>query len=212
VGSILFRRVLAESAARYAAAGWPVAAGAWWDGARYRCSATPYQVTGHHLSGQLTGHLDSAAGWSLDSAEVRSWWTVHPHTLILPTGLVADALDVAAGPGVAIRHQLRRAGVLVPAASLPGRRLLLFVAAGTPPADINPVPGADLIHHGAGSYVPAPPSALQHGRASWLRPPWVDNWALPAADTVLHAIAAAGHAAALAGGHHAAAGRQPVLT
>jgi hypothetical protein len=189
MGGLLFRRVLAASARRYAAAGWPVAAGAWWDGARYRCPAEPCRIAGHHSA----GHGAPAANCSRDAAEITGWWAVYPHTLILPTGLGVDVLDVAGALGLAAWQQLSYGGLRVPAARLPTGRLLLFVAAGHDATADLPAEfpaGAGLVYHRRGSYVIAPPSRLQHGQISWIRAPWVDGWTPPDPRPVLEAIAA----------------------
>jgi hypothetical protein len=133
---LLRRRALASSARRYAAAGWPVAAGAWWDGARYRCPTTPCQVAGHHPA----GHRPAAGTCSTDLAEVATWWATHPHTVILPTGLVHDVLDVTATHGMAAWQQLHCSGVHVPTARTPTGRLLLFVVAAAEPRPALPEP------------------------------------------------------------------------
>ena len=188
---LLTRRLITASTARYAAAGWPVAPGAWWDGHRYTCPAPACRTTGLHPAGDPThGH---PTGLRTGTAHLDAWvgWATHPHTILLPTG---DAFDVFEAPAAQAGRAWRRlyaTGVLVPAASLPSGRWLLFTApAPDLPAHDLPAHGLprSVVHHGTGSYVPAPPSTLHHGAVRWEHAPWVTGWVLPEPRGVLGAL------------------------
>ena len=183
------RRLLTASTIRYGAAGWPVAPGAWWDGQHYTCPAPACRRTGLHPAGDPAGGHPTHLRSSTDPAQVRAWWAGHPHTILLPTG---DALDVVEAPAqlaAPVWRRLYARGVLVPTASLPGGRWLLFTTPTPAGYSAEELPGS-VVHHGAGSYVPAPPSALRHGPVRWEHAPWVSAWRLPEAQVVLDALAA----------------------
>ena len=188
--SLFTRRILAANAIRYANAGWPLAPGAWWDHDhnRYRCPAAPCPIAGlHPAGGPGGGHPPPASVASTDATTVRAWWSVHNHTLLLPTGFAFDVLEVTAQQASHAWKRLHRGGLTIPAAELPTGRWLLFIA---PVAALSPseLPG-DVIHHGAGSYVPAPPSTLRRGPVRWTHAPWIDGWILPEPQAVIDALA-----------------------
>ena len=179
IRSLLARQLLARSTGRYVAAGWPVLPGAWWDGHRYRCPELTCRTTGLHPAHQSA---------SADPAVARAWWAAHPYTVLLPTGNAVDVLAVPGWAGRRVWRRLHLRGVPVPAASLPGGDWLLFTAPSpaAPPADDV---ATRVVHHGAGSWVPVPPSALDRGPVRWEHAPWVGDWTLPRSEVVLAALA-----------------------
>lgn len=184
----LNRLLLVRSAARYTAAGWPVAPAAWWDRGRYRCGAKPCPTAGHHLAGHHLAGDGSVGGPPSAGAGILAvppW----PYTLALLTGVAFDALEVPAVAGAAVMDRLRADGFGGPVARLPTGRWILAVR---PEADVvdellATAATVGVVRHGPGSYVPAPPSRLQHGRVTWIVPPWSVGWRLPAAAPVLAA-------------------------
>ncbi|WP_033824605.1 bifunctional DNA primase/polymerase [Kitasatospora sp. MBT63] len=100
--------------------------------------------------------------------------------LLLPAGRTFDVLDVPAQPGLQALVRLERMGTQVgPVLAAPTGRMLFFVAPGT----AGQLPellyrmgwddaALDLVCHGAGSYVAAPPTVLAGlGPMRWLRRP-----------------------------------------
>lgn len=153
-------------AGRYVDSGWPVAAGAWWDGDRYRCEAPSCSVTGPHGA----GHGDTATRAAGSRQELAAW-PARPYTLLLLTGSVVDVLELparaesAAAAMTASPHS-------VPAARLPTGRWLLFGAPGEVSDDAAAAARArGVLHHGSGWHVPLPPSRLAQGRVRWVARP-----------------------------------------
>lgn len=163
-------------AGRYVARGWPIAAGSWWDGHRYRCDLASCKVEGLHG----VGHGDPAA----TSAEDLAGWPARPYTLLLLTGLGVDVLELPARAGTAVAAT--RSRVRVPVARTPTGRWLLFVATGGLSDEAAEAARASgVLHHGAGSHVPLPPSRLAHGRVQWITRPDSDDLDLPSAAGLL---------------------------
>lgn len=156
-------------ARRYEAEGWPVAAGAWWDGTRFRCEAPSCWVTGLHAAGH--GDAVPTAG----SPTAPAGWRRYPYTMLLLTGFGIDALELPARAAAAV--EAARALPTPPAiARVPTGRWLLFAAShrkemaeGTLLAVAR---AAGAVHHGHGSNVPLPPSRLALGPVRWHRRPW----------------------------------------
>lgn len=173
----LVRSGLGRAAAGYAALGWPVLPGAWWDGDRFCCGGERCTPDGHHLAGQHGGQ--SPGGWtpggvggSMDPARVRAVWT-EPYTVAVGTSVTVDVLE-APGAAAAVVADLPGNGLAGPVARLPTGRWLIVTAAA---ADLDPGllarARAAGVLHGRGSYVPLPPSRLEHGRVVWAHRPVV---------------------------------------
>lgn len=171
---------------RYAQAGWPVVPGAWWDRSRYRCGGVECSVFGLHVADHPTaagpeGSVPAAA--DALSTEVAARWSELPHTVLLATGSVVDALEL---PALAI-DAVQDAGALgVPVARLPTGGWLLFAATAEGGTDswapIDPQ-RKGLLLHGRRSLVPLPPSLLAQGRVRWRSRPELDpNRLLPVVD------------------------------
>jgi Bifunctional DNA primase/polymerase, N-terminal len=138
-----------------------------------------------------------------DPAAIWQWWNRTPNaTLILPTGLAFDVLDVPERAGWRALDRLERMGTpLGPVAACPTGRVLFFVAPDTTGKlphllrrlgwdDID----LDLRCHGKGSYVFAPPSSIGgFGTMQWLRPPTHTNRQCPEARLLLGTIAYSCH-------------------
>jgi len=183
------RRRLAGEARAYAAAGWPVAAGAWWDprDARYRCAQPNCVTEGLHptLPGASFGvrrcQVSVVQASTRDLSAVVGLWRRWPYSVLLPTGQVSDVVELRASS--ARRMQALRAayGQLGPVATFPDGRVLLFTAvAGAPDADLAAeLASVGALHHSQGSWVPLPPSQLASGPLDWTHSPGAAQWRLP---------------------------------
>lgn len=186
----------------YVNAGWPVAAGAWWDGRRYRCDTAPCTVEGLHAA----RHADAgfSAAWSADEVEA---WPRRPNTLLLPTGVVVDAVELPARATSAVAGATIARPGSVPVARMPTGRWLLLGRTGDGVSE-NTLHGLrvrhGVLHHGRGALVPLPPSRLQHGRVRWaIRPGSGDRSLTPVQDLleqILPLLPAALSGLALSGG------------
>jgi hypothetical protein len=121
--------------------------------------------------------------------EVRALWRGQPEaTLLLPVGRSFDVLDVPVPAGRQALVRLERMGTrLGPVLASPSGRALFFVALGA----AQQLPellytmgwddaALDLVCHGAGSYVAAPPTVLAGlGPVHWLRRPTPESAARP---------------------------------
>ncbi|MFD9128542.1 bifunctional DNA primase/polymerase [Kitasatospora sp. NPDC059571] len=179
------RATALQAAAEYTSRlGWTVAAGTAAAGrtpAACPCAAVHCAAPGLHAADAPV----AAAGTPLH--ELRRLWSADAPVL-LPAGLHFDVLDVPAQPGLQALVRLERMGTQVgPVLAAPTGRLLFFVAPGT----ARRLPellyrmgwddaSLDLVCHGAGSYVAAPPTVLGGlGPARWLRRPTRESAACP---------------------------------
>jgi hypothetical protein len=190
---------LLDTAVRYAQERhWDVLPGTWLenDGTGPRCSCGDLDCPspGAHPTqsdwpGQATG-----AG-----ATVRRMWQEEPRSsVLLPTGRTFDAIDVPEMAGcLALARMERMELQLGPVICVPGRRLIFFVLPGVAakiPDQLRRLgwgPSAlNLVAHGDGDYIPAPPTRLPSGGCVvWARQPTVLNRWLPDADELLNPIA-----------------------
>lgn len=173
-----------RAAAGYAAAGLPVAPGAWWDGRRFRCGLD-CPVERLHPAGHDAPELTD-----VPSPDDVARWPALPYTLLLRTGLTVDAFEVpmTATSGRGIARALCLAGP-PPVVQLPTNRWLILLTAG---GDLDPdllaaAQAGGLRHHGPGSHVPLPPSRLYRDRATWVVPP--GEAPVAPADRVLRLVA-----------------------
>ncbi|BAL86544.1 putative bifunctional DNA primase/polymerase [Actinoplanes missouriensis 431] len=184
---------LRRAALRYAAHGWDVTPGAYLTGRRFDCGRPGCTITGCHPA--LDSWAESATG---DPVRIAAWWRRQAHTVLLPTGVGFDVLEVPASLG-------RRVTGLEPAGTGP----VAGIAAGLGPvADTSAgrwmflvSPGRalrpelehrlDVIRHGLGSWIPAPPNRMLDGSVRWIVPPEQVQWRLPDADRVQELLVAA---------------------
>src|SRR5581483_9924683 len=104
-----------------------------------------------------------------------------------------SALDVVEMPaylGRRVASTLRRVGVGAPLAATPAGRWWLPVTPGSP---LNPELAAqtEVVLHGSGSWVIAPPSEMEDGLVHWRVPPSASGWRLPESELVQSAVAEA---------------------
>lgn len=144
-----------------------------------------------------------------DLALVEQWWGVaDAPNLILPTGSCFDVLSVGTAVGAqAMRVMDHAFAPNAAAARTADARWLFFTS---PAQDRLTLPeGLDAVHHGEGSWTPAPPSSRgQLGRDRWVWPWRSRQDRLPAFEDVLLALVAASRSLTPADrGGPAAAGR-----
>jgi hypothetical protein len=172
------RAWLARSATRYAAHGWDVVPGAVYGGGRFRCD-TGCPTVGCHPA---TGYWQDTATRDVDL--VARWWRRAPYAILLPTGRAFDVLDLPVSVGMLVTP---RCG---PVAIAPNGRRLFFVRPGNG-LRAELAEQLDVLRHGLGSWVPAPPTREPAGRARWLVSPEAVGWRLPGSHQVQNMIAAA---------------------
>lgn len=195
------RRCLAQAALDYVEHGWPVIPGAWW-------SAT----AGRHvcdIPGCVSGALHPAAievktvapmsppanlaDYALVArSEIVDRWRQHPYTILLPTGIACDVIEA---PVSAVLSALPRHDAAFGPVAYVDRIAYIFVrispdVSGTAPISVDsPVGVGSLMLHGAGSWVPLPPSTISGVGCLWWLPAAERAWQLPCRDAVLDALA-----------------------
>jgi hypothetical protein len=179
------RATALQAAAEYTTRlGWTVAAG----------TAPGFRVPGgcdcaavHCAAPGLHGGAGPRSSAGVSGHELRRLWA-DDAPVLLPAGLHFDVLDVPAQPGLQALVRLERMGTQVgPVLAAPTGRLLFFVAPGTARRlpDLLYRTGwddasLDLVCHGAGAYVAAPPTVLGGlGPMRWLRRPTRESAACP---------------------------------
>jgi len=168
-----FRIELRAEAIGLACHGWPVLPGT-------------FPATAEDAHGSWTGPVPVHADWAdrlgAHPSEVAQWWT-QPHSLLVATGKVLDAVEVDDDLGKRAARLLRAVGHPAPIVATPdGRWLFLTTVAGRLPERLAASGVVRL--HGEGSWVPLPPTPYQHGVVHWRVKPDVWGWHLPAADAV----------------------------
>jgi hypothetical protein len=162
------RSVLRRAALRYAEHGWRVIPGAALINDRYVCGPLCPTVAVH----PAVDEWESTA--SSDWSDVDGWWRNSPHSVLLATGDTFDVIEVSAEAGAAAVQRLRT----VPVVADPAGRWMFLVALGT-----TLVPelreSRDTVLHGAGSWIPAPPTRTPGGRVRWEVHPAEVAWRVP---------------------------------
>lgn len=176
-----FRIELRAQAIGLAYRGWPVVpgtypAGSQWAGGNEARPEGPTPV-----------HDDWALRVGATADEVAERWSEGAYSVLVATGTVLDAIEVGTDIGRRTAAVLRSAGQPVPIAATPEGRWLFLTAAGQVlPRDLAEHP--DVVLHGAGSWIPVPPTAYQHGIVHWRVRPEVCGWQLPAPHVVQDAM------------------------
>jgi hypothetical protein len=164
----LRRTLLRRAATRYAKHGWDVVPGACFTDGRFVCAeAGCHAVTCH------PDRADWAAVAGLEVAAVRSWWHDRPRSVLLATGRAFDAVEVPAELGRFAVGQVQG-----PVAVAPSGQWLFLVRPGQP---LRPeLQGrVDVVLHGHGSWIAAPPTSFPDGRMRWEVSPEEYDWRLP---------------------------------
>ncbi len=167
---------LRRSARRYAEHGWDVVPGAVRHGDRFRCLAG-CPATACHPDWNRWEHTATH-----DPAWVAALWAFRPRAVLLSTGRCFDVLEVPAvlgAPCVPRVQQDERGPVAVTGT---GRWMFLV----RPGASLHPDLShrADVVLHGPGSWIPAPPTRILDGPVRWLVHPETVSWRLPDAHTI----------------------------
>ena len=172
VGHLLQRSVqrtlLRRAAQRYADRGWRVVPGAALINDRYVCGPLCPTVACH----PAVDRWQTMA--SAESSDVDGWWSTSPFSVLLATGHAFDVIEVPARIG-AIAARTTTFG---PVAVTPTGRWMFLVEPGE---TLRPELSAqlDIVLHGAGSWIPAPPTRTPGGRIRWETHPAVTGWQLP---------------------------------
>ncbi len=175
---------LRRAAVRFAEHGWDVIPGACLSGDRYHCGPGCATVSCH----PAYAHGDA---WcyplrsSHDPRTVAAWWR-RPHAVLLATGHALDVLEVPAYLGMSRGGARTRGPVAVTAE---GRYLVLVGRGSVLREELAAM--ADVVLHGKGSWVPAPPTAAPEGRVRWVVSPEELDWRIPDAATVQSELIAA---------------------
>jgi hypothetical protein len=173
----LDRAHLRRAALSYAAHGWPVTPGAWLTGHRFDCGRPGCSIMACHPA--LESWEDTATS---APGPVLQWWRRRPHTVLLATGRLFDALEVPSTLGLRV---LGDGGTHFPgpvAVTAAGRWMFL-VRAGQPlRTELDS--RQDIVRHGLGSWIPAAPSRMPDGPVRWAVGPERNRWRLPDADLV----------------------------
>ena len=168
------RLLLRRAATRYARHGWDVIPGACLAGPRSaRSGCFECEEPGCHAVACHPGVSDWEAAAAHDVPTVRDWWRRLPRAVLLATGRAFDAIEVPAALGRFAVSQVRG-----PVAVGPSGRWLFLVRPGQ---SLRPeLQGrVDVVLHGPGSWIAAPPTVLPGGRLRWEVPPQEHDWRLP---------------------------------
>ncbi|MBA3488872.1 MAG: bifunctional DNA primase/polymerase [Longispora sp.] len=178
------RALLRRSALTYARRGWKVLPGASSAGSRFDCGTVSCPTSNCHPAHDELG-VDLLS--TSDIMLIDQWWQKWPHSVLLSTGVNFDVLEVPAYLGEITTAYLAERGPRCPTAIAAGGRWMLFVAPGDP---LRPELHRqfDIVLHGKGSWVPAPPSPHPTGHVRWEVAPKSLNWTLPNSYPVQHAL------------------------
>jgi hypothetical protein len=164
-----FERIrLRSGALSYAGHGWAVRPGAYLTRGRFCCGTGCRTVACHPAR---PGRTDLV---SADPEQVGRWWTQRPFSVLLPTGLAFDALEVSAGPDAALTSAAVGGPIAVTST---GRWMILMQPGSTLRPEL--AGRTDVVLHGLGSWVPAPPTREPGGRVRWVVSPGQVQWRLP---------------------------------
>ncbi len=177
-----FRIELRAQAIGLAYRGWPVLPGTYPAGSHWAGGAD---------NGSQAGPSPVHEDWPLrvgaTADEVAEWWNGEAFSVLVATGTTLDAIEVGAALGRRTASVLRSAGQPVPIAATPqGRWLFLTTAGQTLSRELER--HDDIVLHGAGSWIPLPPTAFEHGIVHWRVRPEVCGWELPAPHVVQDAM------------------------
>jgi hypothetical protein len=168
---------LGRAAAQYARHGWYVTPGAYRAGPRFACGRAGCPTTACHPA---LVHWAEAA--SRDPQTIAAWWRDTAYSVLLTTGRAFDVLEVPAYLGAPVAASWgspwQGGDVRGPVAVSPTGRWMFLVCPGEP---LRPeLDGRlDVVRHGRGSWVPAPPTRFLEGAVRWAVPPEKTDWRLP---------------------------------
>ncbi|MFV0129342.1 bifunctional DNA primase/polymerase [Streptomyces sp. HMX112] len=190
---------LLDSAVRYAEERhWDVFPGTWLEavGGTERCSCGDAHCP---APGAHPARPDWATQATGSAVAARRMWSKQPTaSILLPTGRTFDALDVPESAGfLALARMERMDLTLGPVTCTPDRRMLFFVLPGGAAKAPDLVrklgwsaSAVDLVGHGEGQYVAAPPTRVGgHGAVQWARRPTPANRWLPDVEELISPLA-----------------------
>lgn len=167
----ILRMRLRHTAQTLAAHGWAVTPGAYFTGERMACDRpTCWATSCHPLLPDWENHTQPG-----------DWWQNKPHSVLLPTGRVFDAIDVPVLIGSAAE------GICGPVILTPTGRWVFLVRSGSA-LRAELAEQTDVVLHSAGSWVAAPPTVLPEGPMRWHLSPRQVDWYLPEAHEVQSAL------------------------
>ncbi len=168
--------------------GWPVVPGTWWQGGGWRGLAS--DLVGAPGWDSVPAVAGGVAAGSCDPAQVTEWWSRSPYSVLVATGYELDVVEMPAWMGRRVAGTLRSVGVVAALAATPAGRWWFPV---TPGSALDPKLSTrtDVVLHGVGSWVMAPPSEREDGLVHWRVTPSASAWRLPASQLVQSAAAEA---------------------
>ncbi|GAB1514928.1 bifunctional DNA primase/polymerase [Actinophytocola sp. KF-1] len=176
-----FRVELRAQAIGLAWRGWPVLPGTYLAGSQWAGREGVESV------GPVPVHADWQERIGTKPEQVATWWTGRPYSVLLATGVTLDAIEVPGHLGRGAARMLRAVGLPVPIIATPDDRWTFLVRTGQKLA--RPlVEQGDVVLHAADSFVPLPPTPVQHGVVHWRVRPEVCGWQMPAASLVQDAL------------------------
>lgn len=192
-----FRIELRAQAIGLAYRGWPVLPGTYPAGSRWVGGSRPDQngpssaAKADPSSAQVDGpspvHEDWPERIGATAEQVAEWWNGEAFSVLVATGTVLDVIEVGAALGRRTASVLRSAGRPVPIAATPQGRWLFLTAPGAAlPRELSG--HEDIVLHGAGSWIPLPPTAFEHGIVHWRVRPEVCGWELPTPHVIQDAM------------------------
>ena len=163
---------LRRAALGYAGRGWPVVPGACFTGTRFTCGLGCQTFSCHPADEAWEEHA------TCDPGTLSEAWRRRPYSVLLATGEAFDVLEVPAYMGADAARMAR-----APVAVTPLGRWMFLVRPG---GSLHPELRSqhDVILHGGGSWIPAPPVRTQHGRVRWVVAPHETDWRLPDSGSV----------------------------
>lgn len=195
---ILSRLRLQRAALRLAAHGWPVTPGACLRTDRAPGLTPPLESSapfGFPALRARTRRFDCGRpgcptttchpaldGWeqaaSRDRTRVADWWRYAPHSVLLATGVTFDVLELPERLGRLLVSSAGWRRLRGPVATIPTGRWMFLVSPGE--LLLPELAGRlDVVRHGRGSWIPAPPTRLMEGQVRWHVSPAEVRWRLP---------------------------------
>lgn len=167
----VYRAELEASAVELTERGWPVLPGT------YQQAGSWTGAPDAEHAGPAPALADGVAQATLDRSAIESWWSARPYSVLVATGSVVDAIEVSALVGRRVCGMLRQAGEVTPVAATPTGRWWFAVRAGEA---LRPelASRTDVLLHGRGSWVAAPPSEGPQGVVHWRVSPSACRWRL----------------------------------
>jgi hypothetical protein len=196
------RSGLLRAARDYARHGWPVVPGSWWSPAagRHVCDIPGCFSGGLHPGALDTGPVSPLSppvnlrDFALTSEiDIGSRWREHPYTILMPTGITCDVMELAASTAEAIWPSSGIASLHSPVATLstvvdsPSRPqrtesvVFIFTQTGESISSdtLDELTRHRVVLHREGSWIPLPPSTVSGRTTRWINAPRQCSWQTP---------------------------------